>query len=152
MKTKPKDREKKRQLVSFSRWIKMQGSGSAVYDLCGTDIYFLREWLSEKFKPEMNWDNYGTVWVVDHIVPIRLFNIFDEAELKVCWNYRNLMPLLKEDNLKKEGNAHFAYNLLLPLRDMDWMYEKLFKKIEAEVREMDSYAFDYQKTAGCQNQ
>jgi len=50
----------------------------------------------------MSWENYGDLWHIDHIIPCSSWNLQDEFENKLCWNYRNLQPLLSTDNQSKK--------------------------------------------------
>ena len=50
----------------------------------------------------MTFENYGE-WEIDHIKPISLFNLNNENELFECFNYTNLQPLWKLDNIKKSN-------------------------------------------------
>ena len=52
----------------------------------------------------MNWDNYGTYWEIDHIIPRNLFNnIFDykSKNFQICWSLMNLRPLEKSLNRQR---------------------------------------------------
>jgi len=137
--------EKQRQCQDFRRYITFKSSGKFVKHRLGCDINFIREWISSMFTNGMSWDNYGSVWVIDHIVPFRQFDLFNEKDLLLCWNYRNLMPLLDEDNLKKQGNVFFAFELLHDRKDKDLIYNKLFNKILPEVQWMAKYIDNYDK-------
>ena len=76
-------------------------SGSAVRDL-GCTILELKIYLEERFKPGMNWSNYGK-WHIDHKYPLSKVDLTDREQLlKVC-HYTNLQPLWAEENIKK-GN------------------------------------------------
>lgn len=68
---------------------------------CNMEEYTL--YLESKFKPEWNWDNYGTEWEIDHIKPICKFNLLDEEEMYKCFHYTNTQPLSKQDNREKSG-------------------------------------------------
>ena len=57
--------------------------------------------LEKQFDDKMNWNNYGSYWVVDHIKPKSLFK---EEEFKECWDLENLQPLEKEENRKKSNH------------------------------------------------
>lgn len=70
--------------------------------LLGCSLLQLKEHLEKQFDESMNWDNYGE-WHIDHIKPVKLFNIEDKDQLKECWNYKNLQPLWAKDNLKKSA-------------------------------------------------
>jgi hypothetical protein len=61
----------------------------------------LKVYLEKKFHSGMTWTNYGTLWHVDHIKPIKSFNLFDKQDLLKVNHYTNLQPLLAVDNIKK---------------------------------------------------
>ena len=65
----------------------------------------LKNHLENLFKENMNYENYGE-WEVDHIKPISSFNLNDLDEAKKCFNYKNLQPLWKKDNLKKSNKIN----------------------------------------------
>ena len=48
-------------------------------------------------------DNYGKEWHIDHVVPISKFNILNENEQLVAFNWRNTMPLSVKENLSKNN-------------------------------------------------
>ncbi len=137
------DREKKRLQSSFRHWLKWNGPGTAVIDYIGTDIGNVREWIESNWIEGMNWENYGQIWVVDHIVPIRFFNVFNSEDMALCWHYKNLMPLFKKDNEKKQGNIFFSYEILTQLKDTDYFFTKLLDRISEEVQWMNNYISVY---------
>src|SRR5580765_3511668 len=104
--------EQNKQLQDFRRFLTFKSRGSKILKFTGNDLGGIREWIESNWLKDMNWKNYGTVWVVDHIVPFRKFDLFNEEDLQLCWHYKNLMPLLSEDNLKKQGNIFFCFELL----------------------------------------
>ncbi|MCP6718346.1 MAG: hypothetical protein KJI70_02295 [Patescibacteria group bacterium] len=69
----------------------------------------LIECLERQFDNKMNWDNYGSYWVIDHVKPKSLFNYIspDDLEFKQCWDLKNLQPLEKIENIKK-GNHYIS--------------------------------------------
>nr|CAI9751432.1 endonuclease VII [uncultured phage]CAI9752318.1 endonuclease VII [uncultured phage] len=60
----------------------------------------LKEHLESQFTPEMNWDNFGSYWEIDHIIPKGTFNYTksDDLGFKICWSLANLRPLYWKDN------------------------------------------------------
>jgi hypothetical protein len=66
---------------------------ASIIELLACDILFFRSYLENKFLPTMTWDNYGTVWHIDHIMPCAKFNLADPEEQKRCFHYTNLQPL-----------------------------------------------------------
>lgn len=69
----------------------------------GCSSKFLQKWMNHCFTEEMELDNHGTVWQNDHVIPISKFNILDEDQCKLCFNWRNVMPLSEKDNLAKKN-------------------------------------------------
>lgn len=91
--------------------------GSAIREL-GCAIAVARAWLEAKFYGGMTWENYGTLWEIDHVKALCLFDLQDTVQLAQACNYHNLQPLtiadhqaktradlLALDNLQKGGSA-----------------------------------------------
>lgn len=131
--------EKARQLKLFREYLTWKSPGTEIREYLGVEIGLLREWLESNFSNGMTWENYGTVWVVDHIVPLRMFDLFNKEDLVICWHYKNLMPLLWEDNEKKNGNVFFSFELLNKLKDKDIFFMKLYERVKGEVEWMAKY-------------
>jgi hypothetical protein len=66
------------------------------------NLEFLKLWFEFQFEPNMGWNNYGD-WHIDHVLPCTYFNLHNEIEQKQCFNWRNLRPCWKLENIKK-GN------------------------------------------------
>lgn len=62
-------------------------------ELLGCDVIFLQNHLESKFLPTMTWDNYGTLWHIDHILPCASFDLSDSEQQRKCFHYNNLQPL-----------------------------------------------------------
>lgn len=75
---------------------------SRTVDYIGCSIEDLKSHLEKQFIPEMSWDNYGTLWHIDHRIPCAAWDLTNEFESQCCWNYRNLQPLLARDNHRKK--------------------------------------------------
>lgn len=142
-KTSDRIRVKKKQQIAFRRWMYGESGGSIMQKYVGADLLTVREWFANRMVEGMTWNNYGEEWVIDHIVPIRMFDVMKEDELKICWHYKNLMPLFKEDNLKKEGNVFFAFILLNKIKGDDYYYNKLYERILPEIDSMNKYITTY---------
>ena len=54
--------------------------------------------LEEKFTEGMQWGNFGSRfvhmrnWHIHHIVPMKIYNFYNEDEIKKCWDLDNLIP------------------------------------------------------------
>jgi len=71
--------------------------------LIGCTFEALKIHLERQFTKEMTWDNYGIYWHVDHIRPCSSYDLTLESEQKACFNFTNLRPLEKLENIRK-GN------------------------------------------------
>lgn len=68
-------------------------------------------------------ENFGSVWGIDHIVPVDVFDLNNEADLHLCYNYNNLMPMFTEDNRIKGASLHFS------LVKLDTMYTNVYTQL-----------------------
>uniref|UniRef100_A0A6C0IHH7 Uncharacterized protein n=1 Tax=viral metagenome TaxID=1070528 RepID=A0A6C0IHH7_9ZZZZ len=48
-------------------------------------------------------DNHGQVWHIDHVIPLSKFNVENDEECSIAFNWRNTMPLLAKENLSKNN-------------------------------------------------
>lgn len=72
-------------------------------DLVSYNLQQLKEHLESQFTSEMFWDNYGSYWEIDHIIPQNTFNFETENDIdfKICWSLMNLRPLEKSANRQR---------------------------------------------------
>ena len=68
--------------------------------LLGCDYETAMNHIESQFEPWMNWDNHGE-WEIDHIIPLASANT--KEEMIPLFNYKNLQPLLAEDNRRKSA-------------------------------------------------
>ena len=59
--------------------------------------------LEASFTDGMTWENYGTYWHVDHIVPLSAHNYksAEDIDFKKAWALGNLQALEASQNLAK---------------------------------------------------
>lgn len=82
-------------------------SGSFVRDL-GCSIDELIRYLAVQFTSEMSWDNWTRVWQVDHIKPLRMFDLANRQQFLTACHYTNLQPLLIDKHRKKTASEYRA--------------------------------------------
>jgi hypothetical protein len=82
-------------------------TASAVRDL-GCSIGFLKLYLAERFELGMSWDNYGSVWEVDHILPLANYDLSDRGTLRRLVHHTNLQPLFVNENRAKGNREQVA--------------------------------------------
>lgn len=74
-----------------------------VYLGCKKDDYL--HWIlsnNEKYTLE----NRGTDWHIDHVIPLSHFDLDDEDEQLIAFNWRNTMPLTPKENLSKNNRLN----------------------------------------------
>jgi hypothetical protein len=48
-------------------------------------------------------ENHGCIWHIDHVIPLSLFNLHDEQQQYLAFNWRNTSPLSIKENLSKNN-------------------------------------------------
>lgn len=93
-----------RNLIKNAFLRKFTTKSNKVVDILGCDFDFFSKYIESQFDSNMNWENYGDYWEIDHITPISSAVSIDDV-IKLNY-YTNLRPLLKIDNRKK-GKSHY---------------------------------------------
>ena len=76
-------------------------------EILGCTIHFLKLWfkyLFTKIDPYMTLENHGSYWEIDHVKPVSSFDLKNDDDVKVCFNWRNISPLEKSMNRAKSKN------------------------------------------------
>lgn len=79
-------------------------------NLLGCSIKQYKQHLESQFKPEMNWENYGKIWEIDHIIPCDIFDFSLLEEQQKCFHYTNTQPLFKTENRQKYNKINQINN------------------------------------------
>jgi hypothetical protein len=89
-------------------------------DLVEYTLDDLKLHLEKQFSKDMNWQNHGTYWELDHIVPVSAFNFvsLEDISFKKCWSLINLRPLEKSINNLKSNKI-----------SLEWENVELAKKL-----------------------
>jgi hypothetical protein len=77
-------------------------SSSLISKLVGCSSAKYREWIEFNFDSNMCWENYGSYWQIDHVICINYFDLINENNQYICFNWKNTRPLSKELNLRKK--------------------------------------------------
>jgi len=83
----------------------IKGKDKRTVEYLGCTIEHIKTYLEGRFEIGMSWDNYGTVWHIDHIIPCASWNFTNLFESMCCWNYRNLQPMWALTN-KSKGDTY----------------------------------------------
>ena len=86
------------------------------FDLLGCSYSFFKNWIIHQLYGKMTVENYGSVWQIDHCLPIVSFNLLDENDLKKCFNWVNLRPMYSNDNNSKNDKIDHRLYLLQQIK------------------------------------
>jgi hypothetical protein len=123
--TKPKDHPYRLKKIVRSRVynaIKRQIRGVKpriqyrTTEMIGCSMEYFRRHIELQFKPGMTWENHGSEWHIDHIIPLANFDFTDESQIRTATHYTNMQPLWAGENLAKGDkilkNHQFEINFL----------------------------------------
>lgn len=103
---------------------------------CNYEEYY--RWLKYNFGEMFTFENRGKEWHIDHVIPVSKFDLTDESQQLIAFNWRNTMPLTVKENLQKNNKIdveqveqhynklveyHTQHNLQLPQEFID-LYAK----------------------------
>jgi hypothetical protein len=108
--------EKKRYQIAMRRLYSSKTPSKQIINLIGCDKESFVEHINKYLLDGMTFENFGKVWGLDHIVPVDLFNFDDLNDLKLCYNFLNIMPMFNDDNRLKGASVHFSIEKLNLLR------------------------------------
>lgn len=76
----------------------------------GCSLENFKEWLEFQFDENMTWENYGKYWTVDHILPLHRFDLTNEKESLIAFNWKNMQPLTDNFNKGNKIRLHDYFN------------------------------------------
>ena len=62
-----------------------------------------KKWIETQFTSEMTWENHGTKWHIDHVIPCYWFNLLEQKEREVCFHWSNMRPLEAKRNMARQN-------------------------------------------------
>ena len=115
-------REKRKWQIALRRYILEKQPSHRYAPYFGLDILNLRSWIESQFSTSMNWDNFASLWQFEQVLPAQYFNLQEEEELRLCWNFLNLKVETLQ-NTDKQGK-------ILNFPVMYAYFEEIFKVTE----------------------
>jgi hypothetical protein len=112
--------EKRKWQIALRRYVLEKNKSSQYAPYFGLDIENFRKWIELQFDTELGWNNFSKAWQFDHIVPVAYFNLKEEDELRLCWNFINIR-VEKIAHNKNRGNRVDVY-------ETKRYFEKLYQK------------------------
>jgi len=95
-------KDKRKWQIALRRYIINQNPCIHYAPYFGLDIMNFRKWIEIQFNKDLSWENFGTSWQLEHIIPLIYFNLEQEADLKLCWNFINIR--ISHTDLNKNEN------------------------------------------------
>ena len=112
---------KLRKLTTARVYLILNGKSKSkrTLEILGCTADKFRQYLESMFSPEMNWQNHGEVWEIDHILPCASFDFTQEGNIEKCFHYTNHQPLFKTTEIAESfgytdqiGNRNKGKNII----------------------------------------
>lgn len=91
-------------------------AGKKSVEILGYTPEELLHHLESLMLHDMTLDNMGSIWHIDHHIPVKEFRRSDLKTLVECNSLQNLYPMYVEDNIKKGGKPWSEWAELYPER------------------------------------
>ena len=101
--------------ASFRNGILQKNNCGGVWNYLEYSVEEARTHIENQFDQSMNWDNHGSYWHIDHVVPQAYLAYIDpySDNFKKCWELKNIKPLKISENISKGSryeNILWHYN------------------------------------------
>jgi hypothetical protein len=97
----PKEKFKRYVRTRIYNCLKVHKARSHI-EYLGSSTNDYLDWIMT-YNSDYNLDNYGPVWHIDHVIALSQFDLSNEEEQMLAFNWRNTMPLSATENLKKNN-------------------------------------------------
>jgi hypothetical protein len=124
--------EKKRLQLGLRRLYTGEAPSKELLNLIGTDRDTFVNHVNSYRLSGMTDENFGKEWTLDHVVPVDIFDFSDEQQLKLCYNYHNIMPMFLNDNRIKGASSHFSVIKLNHLKNNTSLDSDVINKLITE--------------------
>jgi hypothetical protein len=148
-------REKRKWQIALRRYVLEKNKSSFYAPYFGLDCQNFRNWIALQFDSSLSWQNFSIAWQIDHILPINYFDLSDENELRLCWNFINIRAKKIKKGQKKGENedilAAIPYFQKIHVATKNKIAEQLLQKITA-IQPASNKILDQQITFLSSNQ
>ena len=100
-----RDREKRKWQIALRRYVLERNPASFYAPFFGLDIDKFRNWIEIQFSEGMDWQNFGKGWQFGFIMPIGYFDLLNEDDLRLCWNFININVQRLDDSAVAPSRA-----------------------------------------------
>jgi hypothetical protein len=106
---KCKDCERDNPIEKFKRNIRTRiyislrtNKNKKTIEYLGCNYGYYVKWISYN-SHNFTLENHGSVWHIDHVIPLSKFDLEDEKQLIMAFNWRNTTAISKKENLSKNN-------------------------------------------------
>lgn len=146
IKEEPAFRLATRSRAGIRTLLKQQGKKSKYVNCSGER---LRDWFQFQFHDGMCWENYGSLWTSDHVIPIDRFLNGDQSK-ETVFDWLNTQPLIKKQNLTK--NKHMTLEECQDHLEKAKLYLKIRKLEQSSyLQELESFCDNFAKHQVAEN-
>lgn len=89
----------------------LRGLPTSYQALLGLEMDKFKDWITFQFESDMTWNNFGSVWQIDHVLPMSRFDLSAPDQRSICYGWTNLQPLRVYENRLKSNKIHLHYFL-----------------------------------------
>ena len=89
--------------VRLSNALRGKSKSQTTKQLIGLDFKIFTKWIEFQLEEGMVLENYGSIFHLDHVLPISSFNLLDEEELHKAMNWVNIRPCTPLKNIQKSN-------------------------------------------------
>jgi hypothetical protein len=101
--TNPQYRIKTSMLNRLNRFIKNGIYSRRTEELIGCSRQVFTDWIYFNLEDGMTFENHGTLWSFDMVIPFKAFDLTNEDDLRAVMNYSNIKPCIKDMNWRKNA-------------------------------------------------
>ncbi len=95
------------RICKYSHTIKCRKTS----EYLGCTIEQAKRHIEKQFKRGMTWENHGTVWEIDHILPLAAFDLTRKDQQMIANHFTNLRPEWKTKNRMKSDKITITHQL-----------------------------------------
>jgi hypothetical protein len=85
-------------------WKSLKNKSNSSKELLGCEIDLYFKWIEFTMTEDMNWENYGTFWNIDHLIPLNKFELNNPEEAMKAFNWKNTWAMKSNENFIKKSN------------------------------------------------
>jgi len=97
----PQNKISKNLRTRLGKLVRDKNSGT--FEYVGMSIPNFKNWLEYQFDENMNWNNYGSYWEIDHVIPCASFDLTIEDNIYKCFSWENSRPFNASQNSSKNA-------------------------------------------------